>query len=123
MEDKQPMKLTITHADGHTESYDIFIAVVAKGLLPAGKSDDGRVYYMADEEHFTITGACSIAADTAVVAGLLEGIFSVVSSILETAKDDPSALHELLRSLSLLGLEKTVLFGDKKIIHKRPEEN
>jgi len=118
----QPVKLTVTFQDGTAESHEVFIAVAAKGLIIAGKKD-GRIYYTADAEHFAVSAICSIAADSVVVAALLEGVTEVIGSIIESASDNPSAILELLRVLRTTGQRKTTLYEDKQIIRKKPEQN
>lgn len=118
--ENQPVKLTITFADGHTQDFDVFVAVGTEGIVAAG-IEQGRVYYEAMEEGFSTRAFASIAATTPVIAAILRSIDTIMKSI--TGSADPTALIELLAASSWLKTEKTTTFKDSRTIHKRPKEN
>lgn len=121
MADKREPKLTITNPDGSTENPEVFIAVVARGLIPIGKEGE-RILYMA-EEGFSVGIMCSIAASQEVVAALLEGLLRIAAGIIDTARDDPGALFEMLQTLESLRSKRTVVYEEKGIIRRKPGEN
>ena len=81
--ENQPVKLTITFADGHTRDFDTFISVVAEGLVPMGKDND-IVLYSAPAEGFRCEALTSISVDAAVLSGLLSALGNVGKRIIDS---------------------------------------
>ncbi|KKN54527.1 hypothetical protein LCGC14_0591190 [marine sediment metagenome] len=76
----QPVKLTITYADGRTKDFEIFIAVVAEGLIVTGESEGVVLYSAAEDFHCLLVA--SVAADYPVVSELLKGMQGTVKKML-----------------------------------------
>lgn len=117
--EQQPVKLTITFGDGHTKDYDVFIGVVADGLL-ATKIDD-RIYYTALEGGFQSYGFSSLAVDATVLTGLMKAFQEVMNAIIDSM--DAHLAIQVLEVMSTIGTKRTELYMDKKIIHQKPGEN
>ncbi|GAI37747.1 unnamed protein product [marine sediment metagenome] len=115
---KQPVKLTITYVDGHTEDYSVFMGVAASGIVPAGKAD-GRLLYMAPEEGFSIELFSSIAATSEVVAGLIDSMIQLLTNCLEGfTKEDPESAMEILKAMEGMFTKRTELYHKVEIIKK-----
>lgn len=115
---KQPAKLTITFADGHTKDYNIFMGVAAEGVVPIGRID-GRIVYMAPEEGFSIQGFSAIAATPEVVAALLKAVVIMLTNCIEgLIEEDPIAVIKILEAMEGMGIKSSELFRKAKIIKK-----
>ena len=77
----QPMKLTVTFADGHTVDFDTFVAVVVDGLIPTGKEND-MILYSASVDGFSCDTMASISADAPVVAGIIKALTDATKRII-----------------------------------------
>jgi len=114
------VKMTITRGDGRIENYDVFVAVVADRLMADG-IEDGRPVYSAMEEGFSTQGFSCIAATAPVVAGLINALEEVVTSIIESL--DAPFLVEILQATQELGSRKTDLYIDTKMIMRKIGDN
>lgn len=122
MEDKKHCaeKLTVTYGDGHTEDFDVFMAVLASGLMIAGREGD-RIFYSAAEEGFSCYSISAIAASSEVVVGLLKSLIELIAHLMEAVS--PEMALEVLLALTSLSSGKTQLYLETKTIEKHPEEN
>jgi len=117
--EQQPVKLTVTFGDGHTMDFDVFIAVVAGGLLPTKTGD--RTCYTAMEEGFQSYGLTAIAADATIIVGLIQAFHEIMNSIMDSM--DVHMAIEMLGAMSSLKTKGTVLYFYKQIIRKNSGEN
>lgn len=121
-QEKMPAKLTITYQDGTTETPEVFVAIVARGLLPDGEHEGHKVYRSTDD--LSVVIVCSIAADPATVVGLLEGLTRAEVGILSSVKDDPAAAAALIVALhSLRPQDRPGGYEKKEIVRRPPRRN
>lgn len=120
---RQPVKLTVTFADGHTEDHSVFMGVAAKGAVPVGKID-GRIAYMAPEEGFSVQGFSVIAATPEVVAALLKSAITMVTSCMESLiKEDPVAVMGILEAMEGMSAESSERYHRAQIIKREASGN
>ena len=119
-EKNRAVKATVTFADGHTQDFDVFVVVGAEGIIATFKKDD-KICYSAPEDGFTTVILTSIAADIPVIAGLLEGMSSGMTAILDSL--DPMGILEMLKVSAALGTRETTVYKNTESIRKNPNEN
>jgi len=113
-------KMTITFADGHTEDFDVFMAVVAVNLLPAGR-DGETVCYTAPESGFGTRGITAIAATSEVIIGLIGAVMTSVSRVIECLP--PEAAPGLVEALLSLRFTVGEQHTDTKTIIRKSGDN
>jgi len=89
-------KVVITFQDGHTESYDTFIALVALGLTPVGK-EGNSIVYMVEEGKLQTHALAHIAAPSEVVAALVNSFSELLDNLLSHA--GPEGALEILGAI------------------------
>ena len=116
-----PVKMTILYEDGSEEESLIFMAVLARDVIPISKIDD-QIFYMGDGDKFTAGSVCNVAATTDIVGTLLCALSELGMSILESAADNPGALIDLLRTMT--ARTKSTDHHSSASVHEiRPEDN
>ena len=113
-------KVTVTFRDGHTEDHDVFILVVACGLLPIGQEDNGRRFYMAGED-FGIKHMVCAAATPEVIAGLMQGALDQVSDI--ASKASPEILAAIMAASCSMCVGKTTEVSEVESVYRDPSNN
>lgn len=116
----QPVKLTITFADGHTQDFDTFVSVVVEGLVPAGK-EDGLIVYMAPKEGFVCYSMSSLQVCPTVVAGILKSLNDIIKRLV--GGFDAAMAAEVSRALHTLNTEETDLYKNIAVIHRDSRSN
>ena len=116
-----PVKMTILYEDGSEEESLIFMAVLARDVVPISKIDD-QIFYMGDGDKFTAGSVCNVAATTDIVGTLLRALSNLGMTILESAAEKPGALIDLLRTMT--ARTKSTDHHSSASVHEiRPEDN
>ncbi|GAH49026.1 unnamed protein product, partial [marine sediment metagenome] len=95
-----------------TESFDIFMAAVAEGLIPAGK-DGTDVLYVAGEG-FRTQSMAHIAASPEVAVSLVQAIGRIVNSMIDTMPSE--ALPGFIEAILSLSSKETELYHEVKSV-------
>ncbi len=114
------VKIDITFKDGHTESYDTFIALVALGLTPVGK-DGNNIIYMAEESKLQTRAIAHVLAPIEVIAALVSSVNEIVkTTLLHSSPEEGLEFMEAMSSISARRIEEYTDIRSKEI---KPEEN
>lgn len=117
MKEKHAVKLTLTFDDGTTEDYDVFISVVAMGLVPCGKDGD-TVTYTAPVEGFSCMAHSHIATTPEVAAGMLQAVMEIITKMMEAMP--PEVVPGFLDALLSLSTKRTIHHHESRAI--KPSE-
>lgn len=98
-------KVVITFQDGHTESYDTFIALVALGLTPVGK-DGNNIVYMAEEDKLQTRAIAHVAAPSEVIAALINSLTELIGNLLSQAS--PEEALSIMKAILSIKAEKII---------------
>jgi len=113
-------KIVVTFEDGHTESFDTFIALVALGLTPVGK-DGNSIIYMAEKGKLQTRAIAHVAAPIEVMAALVSSLTEVVKAVL--SHSNPKESLDFLEAILSLEAGKTEEYTEVRTKEIKSEEN
>ena len=114
MPEKYAVKLSVTYSDGSIEDFDIFMASVASGLMPAGRDGD-RILYTSGE-NLCVLCLANIAATPEVSAALVKGMMSLVSKFINAMpEEDALDFAQMFVSISN---EETMIHNDFRKVNR-----
>lgn len=115
MSDRYAVKLTVKFNDGSAEDFDIFLAVVATGLIPVGKEDCAILYTASGK--FAAQSIAHVTATPEVAVGLVLAVESLVQNMIDSLP--PEIAPKFLEALLLLNSKETELYHVAKSIKLR----
>ena len=113
-------KITITYANGHTEEFDTFLAVVASGLTPVGM-EDGLPIYMAEEGKMQARGIAHVAADAEVIGALVNTFIETIKQLFSSA--GPEEARNLMEAILSVKARRVETHTEYRIKDMKSGEN
>jgi len=117
---KKAEKVVITYQDGHTESFNTFIALVALGLTPVGK-DGNDIIYMAEEGKLQTRAIAHVTAPIEVMAALVNSLTEIVETVI--SHSNPEEALDFMEAILSVGTGRVEEHTEIKTKEMRPREN
>lgn len=115
MGDRHSVKLTVTYSDGSTEDFDTFIAVVAAGLIPAGREGNNILYTAG--ENLSCNGMARIAATPEVAVALVKALLRIVFNMIDSMP--PEIATSAINAMLSMRTEETELYKECRSVPRK----
>ena len=117
-EEYKAEKVVITFQDGHTESFDTFIALTALGLTPVGK-EGNDIIYMAEEGKLKTRAIGHVLAPIEVMAALINSLDEIIKTVISYSNPEEALeFMEAILSMGARRVKKHTNVRTKRIYHK-----